>query len=223
MTQAQALSLRTKMLGALMRKARLASGKSLKEMAALIGTGSGMLSSFENGRRAISLPELELLAYHLNVPLRQFWSSGAVQSREREEFNPGLLISLRQRMIAAQLRIHREAAGLTARQLAERVGMSAERLRLYERGERPIPLPELEILLESLGRSMDEYVEAEGPVGDWASAQRAFEGLLELTPDLREFLSDPVNQPYLRLAKQLSQLSIDRLRDTAELLLDLTL
>ena len=58
--------LRSKILGAMLRKTRKESGKSIKETAAMIGSTSGKLSAYEEGKRNISLPELELFAYHIN-------------------------------------------------------------------------------------------------------------------------------------------------------------
>jgi len=41
--------------------------------------------------------------------------------------------------------------------------------------------------------------------------------------ELQEFILKPVNQPYLELAQKLSQMSVDKMRDVAEGLLDITL
>jgi transcriptional regulator with XRE-family HTH domain len=222
MTQTKAISLRTKMLGALIREARTASGKSLKELAALIGTTSGTLSSYEHGRKGISLPELELLAYHLDLSLRRFWPTDKTAPSSWANFNPALLLSLRQRMIGARLKADREAADLNQRDLARHTGISTAKLRAYENCERPVPIPELEPLLAALGHTVDEYVDTQGPIGEWDGAKRAFEGLLQLPPDLQEFVSRPENHTYIRLAKQMSQVEVDRLRTLADVLHDLT-
>jgi len=222
MTQTKAISLRTKMLGALIREARMESGKSLKELAALIGTTSGTLSSYEHGRKGISLPELELLAFHLDLSLRRFWPTDKPAPSSWANFNPVLLLSLRQRMIGARLKADREAADLNQRDLAKHTGISTAKLRAYENCERPVPIPDLEPLLAALGHTVDEYVDTQGPVGEWDGAKRAFEGLLQLPLDLREFVSRPENHTYIRLAKQMSQVEVDRLRTVADVLHDLT-
>lgn len=222
MTQTKAISLRTKMLGALIREARMAAGKSLKELAALIGTTSGTLSSYEHGRKGISLPELELLAFHLDLSLRRFWPTDKTAPSSWANFNPVLLLSLRQRMIGARLKADREAADLNQRDLAKHTGISTARLRAYENCERPVPIPDLEPLLAALGHTVDEYVDTQGPVGEWDATKRAFEGLLQLPLDLREFVSRPENHTYIRLAKQMSQVEVDRLRTVADVLHDLT-
>jgi len=223
MTDKQMLSLRSKILGAMMRKARVAAGKSRSEMSALIGGTSGSLSSMERGTRAASLPELELFAYCLDTPLRPFLGSERAPGKSQEELNPKLIIALRQRMIGALLRTHRTEAGLTMRELAGMSGLSSRRLSSYEQGDRAVPLPELEALAAGLGRQVEDYLDTEGTVGEWDARQQSFETFLELPIELREFLSEPTNRPYLDLARNLSEVSIDRLRALGQGLLDITL
>jgi transcriptional regulator with XRE-family HTH domain len=207
-----------------LRDARLKAGKSLKQAAALVGLSSGALASLERGRRSasISLPELELLAFYYRVPLWHLLSMQPVPSEWRLDFDPRVVISLRQRMIGAMLRRHREEAGLSIRSVAEAVGFPTSRVSAYERGERPIPLPELEALLKTLGRSVDVYVDQQGPVAEWVKNQQVSENLKALPADLRNFLVDPQNQTYMRLAKRLSELSSEKLHSLAELLLEVT-
>ena len=40
---------------------------------------------------------------------------------------------------------------------------------------------------------------------------------------MQQFVSKPVNQPYLELAQRLSEMSVERLRSVAEGLLEITL
>jgi hypothetical protein len=54
------------------------------------------------------------------------------------------------------------------------------------------------------------------------SEQKAIRDFLKLPPDLRGFASQPVNIPYLELARKLSGMSKDKLRSVAEGLLDIT-
>jgi transcriptional regulator with XRE-family HTH domain len=223
MADKQVLSLRGKILGAIMRKARVSAGKSLADMSALIGETSGSLSSMERGARAISLPELEIFAYSLDTPLRRFLGDDAGPVEEKEDLNPKIVVALRQRMIGALLKTHRTEAGLSMRELADMSGLSSRRISSYEQGEKPIPLPELEVLASSLGRQVEDYVDTEGPVGEWRARRLAFEAFLDLPAELREFLSEPANKPYLDLARNLSAVSIDRLRALGQGLLDITL
>ena len=223
MSNPQAESLRAKILGAMLREVRMTAGRTLRESADAIGVTPGALTAYESGRKAISLPELELLAYFLNAPLRQFWSETPGRRKMRLDANPPALIALRQRLVAAQVRMHREASGLNVRQVAEQAGITVARLRAYEEGDRPIPLPELEALLGVLGHTVNEYLDREGPVADWDTLQQALGTVLSLPSEMREFLASPESVPYLRMAHRLSTMPVDQLRNVAELLLDITL
>ena len=57
------ITLRSKTLGVLIKDARLASRMSIKECAEAIGVSSGSFSSYESGKKSPSLPELEVLAF----------------------------------------------------------------------------------------------------------------------------------------------------------------
>lgn len=223
MADRSSVLLRTKMLGALIRQARLTSGKSLKETAALVGITSGILSSYEKGRRGISLPELELLAFHLDVPLSSLTSATKAEARKKPEFNPAVLVSLRQHFIGALLKTHRTEAGLSLRQLAKSAGIPSTRLAAYEQGERPIPLAELEVLTDELGLSLKDLMDSRGPVGEWLAVQEAFDDFLRLPADIRDFMRSPDHEVYLRATLRLSELPVEKLRTVGEGLLEITL
>jgi len=222
MVDQQALMLRGRILGAKLRLVRQSVGKSLKDIGAMIGVGPATIASYESSRKSPSLPELELLAYHLDVPLRRFWAK-APAAPPRSTADPSAVIPLRQRMIATLLRSQRLEAKLAIKDIATATGIPGGRISGYEQGERPIPLPHLEAIAATLNRSVEDYVDHQGPVGHWDAAQRALEVLMDLPPDLREFISKPESKPYLRLAKHLSEMSSDKLRTVAEGLLDITL
>jgi hypothetical protein len=89
-------------------------------------------------------------------------------------------------------------------------------------GERPIPLPELEILITTLGGRIEIFFDRHGPIGQWMLSEEAMQHFLEMPTELREFVALPVNRPYLELAMKLSNMSRDKLRSVAEDLLDIT-
>lgn len=223
MVDKQSLSLRTKLLGAKMREARLASGKSLRQIARAIGISSSTLSSYELGNRAISLPDLELFAYHTGVPMKSLLGGRPATARDMAAFDQDMMRSLRKRVIGASLRSHRKSAGKTIRELATDVGLPPSRISAYERGDRTIPVPELEFITTALGRSIEEYFETEGPIGEWTTYQQLLDLVREMPPEIRRFLSNPGNLPFLQLAERLSELPADKLRSLAEGLLDITL
>ena len=133
------------------------------------------------------------------------------------------LLSVRQRVIGALLRQERNEANLSVKDTAERTGIPTHRIKAYELGERPIPLPELEVILSALGGRVEDFFDKNGPVGRWLLSQGLVQSFLELPEEMRNFVSQPVNRPYLELAMKLSEMSKDRLRSVAEGLLDITL
>ena len=65
-------TLRHRIIGAMLRKARTDAGLSQQELADKAGVTSQLLSSYELGEQAIPLPELEVLSGALDVPLKDF-------------------------------------------------------------------------------------------------------------------------------------------------------
>jgi transcriptional regulator with XRE-family HTH domain len=212
MTENQAISLRTKMLGALVREARLEAGKSIRESAELLGISPSTFSSYEHGRKGISLPELEVLCYFFETTLAQFLRSRTQSATPKPQIIVEREITLRQRLIGARIRKHRQAEEISIKALAERIDFPASRISAYERGKRSIPLPELEVLAGALGRRVEDYIELDGPIGNWLRERRAKDAFAELPLDLQEFVTDPANLTYVRLAHDLRQLPAEELR-----------
>jgi transcriptional regulator with XRE-family HTH domain len=219
------ITLRTKKLGLLIRAAREAQRRSLDDCAHAMGIGPNILALYEEGEYAPSLPEIELLAYYLQLPIAGFWANETADEAASPADTLPLeqLRSLRHRVIGALLRQEREQANLTAAQLAGLVGITVERLNAFELGEEPIPVPELEAMLSELKGRVEDLFDRKGPVGKWMADQTAVQKFLELPGSMQSFITLPVNRPYLELAIKLSEMSKERLRSVAEGLLDITL
>jgi transcriptional regulator with XRE-family HTH domain len=217
--------LRTKKLGVLIRDARLAARHNIDECAKAIGVTKGIFRAYEEGRRAPSLPELEILVYYLKLPIDHFWGKASIldEGPTTEPIDLPQLVELRQRMIGALLRQERNAASLSIKVLAHETGIPGARLKAYELGERSIPLPELEAVLTALGSRIDTFFDQSGPIGEWMGDQKSVQQFLELPKEMQAFVCQPVNRPYLELAMKLSSMSTDKLRSVAEGLLDITL
>lgn len=219
------ITIRGKKLGLLIRDARMAERRSIKECAEAIGVKAGVFRAYEEGRRYPSLPELEALVYFLKIPISQFWGnetrSDAPPPLEPQDISR--LIALRQRMIGALLRQERINANISIRNLASATGISQAKLKAYELGERPISVPELESILNVLGSRIETFFDQSGPIGEWMTSQRAMQKFLELPEEIRNFICQPVNRPYVELAMKLNELSREKLRSVAEGLLDITL
>ena len=165
------------------------------------------------------------MVYYLDLPMDHFWSKeirsdGAARSAS---LDLAKLMAVRQRKIGALLRQERMKASISIRNLAHETGIASARIKTYELGERAIPLPELEVLVRTLGGRIESFFDRHGPVGRWMLSEEAVQQFLEMPTELREFVALPVNRPYLELAMKLSNMSRDKLRSVAEDLLDITL
>jgi transcriptional regulator with XRE-family HTH domain len=168
---------------------------------------------------------LETLVFYLDLSIDHFWG------KQTKSEDPGRimkldlskLLPLRQRKIGALLRQERLKASVSIRNLSHETGIASSRIKAFELGEKPIPLPELEILVRTLGGRVESFFDRHGPVGQWMISEDTVQQFLEMPVELREFVALPVNRPYLQLAMKLSNMSRDKLRSVAEDLLDITL
>lgn len=220
-----AITLRTKKLGVLLQDARLAAGKSVEECAQTIGVSVTVFEAYEYGESSPSLPELEVLAYYLDVPMDHFWGMKAISENNSKNGEIDLLrlVGLRQRIIGTLLRQARTNANLDLETVADEMGLTASQLDAYEMGEAPIPLPVLESMGAYLDHPIKEFQDQKGPLGSKMAEQLAVQSFLDLPPELQAFICKPVNQPYLELAVRLSEMSVEKLRAVAEGLLEITL
>lgn len=218
-------TLRTKKLGVLIRDVRLAARRNIDECAKAVGVTKGVFRAYEEGRRAPSLPELEVLVYYLRLSIDHFWGKASISNEHlvTEPLDLPQLMELRQRMIGALLRQERNTASLSIKALTQETGIPVGRIKAYELGERAIPLPELEALLTALGGRIETFFDQSGPIGQWMTDQKSMQQFLGLPKELQTFVCQPVNRPYLELAMKLSSMSTDKLRSVAEGLLDITL
>lgn len=225
MTNTISMNIRAKKLGVLIQDARLAAHKSQEDCAKAIGVSQEAFEAYEFGERSPSLPELEVLAYFLNVPLDHFWGSKAISEDRTLEMHLDLeqLIGLRKRMIGALIRQARLQSDLSLDEVASGVGMSPEELEAGEMGEAELPLPVLEEIGFLVDQPIEGFMDQHGPVGTWSNQQRALQEFLRLPEDLRAFVSKPINRPYLDLAHRLSEMSVDKLRSVGEGILEITL
>jgi transcriptional regulator with XRE-family HTH domain len=216
--------IRAKKLGLLIRDARVKSGKTSEECSQAMGLSADELSAIEYGDRPPSLPEVELLAYYLEIPLDHFWGNQTLTSGgDDKEYDPAEIKEMRQRSIGLLLRKARIEAILSEEELANQAGISVTSIQSYENGEIPLPFPELEILTQLLNNSINNFEDPESLVGNWFAERDHMREFLVLPKDLQEFIGKPVNRPYLELAIKLSELKVEKLRALAEGLLEITL
>jgi transcriptional regulator with XRE-family HTH domain len=223
MQKLEAATIRNKIFGVLMRNARIRSGMTIKDTAELTGFSSNAISDYEYGRRDISLPQLEVLAYTYRVPVTYFWSDEPIPDDEDRDLPVEEAIELRRRIIGVLLRQARMEAGHSQKDLAKFLDCSSGRIANYEFGRTDIPLPELEQLAEYLEVPLSYFLD-QGirPQGDQVADVDELERLAQLPEDVRAFMLQPGNLLYVRVAMQLSTLSAESIRNVAEGLLDIT-
>jgi transcriptional regulator with XRE-family HTH domain len=220
-----AINLREKKLGLLIRDARQSAGKTKKECGASFGASSGAMGSIETGVKSPSLPEIELLAYYLDVPLEHFWLDKirSNQTSLTNDIHVEHTLSLRNRSIGELLTNMREEKSITMKELSQNIGISPARLKKFESGNIPVPLPYLEALCNYYDIEIKSFLDKSTIIGKWIVEQKSIEDFLLLSPELQDFVSKSANQSYIAIAKILSETSAEKLRAIAEGLLEITL
>jgi transcriptional regulator with XRE-family HTH domain len=219
-----AVTLRAKKLGILLKDARLNSGKTMKECGEFLGISGSTISSFEKGLSSPSLPEVEVLSFLFKLPINRFWKDTILAEEvEQDDWEREDFFTKRNRQVGAILTSAREATGKTFEEITEATGITYGRMKRFEAGETPVPLPELELLSTLLEIPLSDFFEHETQIGNWISAQDNIGQFLSLPLDIQNFVTKPTNQPYIEIAVKLSKLSADQLRSIAESLLEITI
>lgn len=216
--------IRRKKLGAILYDSRRSSCRSLEDCARILGISPEEYSQFERGEGSPTLPQLELLSLYLNVPIDVFWDNRPVSAERQETLpeNVSTALKLRNRIIAASLRLFRQKKGISTGELAQKTGIEEDVLLAYENGTRAIPLPELETFAEALEVPLSQFLDEKGPIAKRRLQKQWAEQFENLPEEMQQFIAQPVNRPYLELAMRLSALDANRLRLIAESLLEIT-
>jgi transcriptional regulator with XRE-family HTH domain len=225
MDASQEISIRNRIIGILVKRARLKSSKSQAECASMVGCSSSTFGQYERGRKGLSLPQLEALAYLFDVPVASLLDDSQPPAADAPEEGPPMdqIMMLRRKMLAVQLRQCRRSAGLSQREMAEMLGCSAHAISQVERGLRDISLAELELVAERCGKELADFLDEQAvPLSQAEQERQALARLNELPPDVRDFALRPTNALYFRIAMLLSAMKADSLRQIAETILDIT-
>jgi transcriptional regulator with XRE-family HTH domain len=220
----RALDVRSKMIGVLLRAARLRAGKTIKECAEWLGCSSHIMSQYEYGRRGISLPELELLAQVFRVPVDRLWNEDVDAAGESTPRLPASrFMELRHKEVGVLLREARSKAGKTQRECADMLGVTPDTISKYEFGNRPMPFAQLEMLASYLEVPVTTFVNLDtatthvpGSGFDLDSDAEVWTGL---PAEIKQFVRNPESLPYLQMALRLYELPQESLRHLAEAML----
>jgi transcriptional regulator with XRE-family HTH domain len=224
MPNQEVTELRNRILGILIHNTRDQARVSRQECAAILGISVNRYTSYESGRRAISLPELELLARFLEVPLDTFRGNDSLNEEAREDKLPDPIqfLDLRNRIIGAHLRQIRHEQDMTQQDMADILDCSPSTISDYEYGRRAIPVAELELIIQSVNIPLDYFRDYDSHVGMWHKMREQYSQFKALPDEMREFVLRPINQSYLELAMKLARMPAGALRSIAEGLLEIT-
>lgn len=221
---AASYNLRSKMLGVLIRDARLNAARTLEDCARLLGITPQTVEAWEYGDGVPTLPQLELLAYYLDVPVSHFWSQKTIDQDKSEKVTAQAeYMTLRNRMIGALLRQAREAAELSPEEVASTAHITLDAYQRYEVGEIPIPMSELTVLSGIVKKNMDYFLESSSYVGELLRIRQEWQHFIELEPDVREFAANPLNIGFIKIAMTFSQMNVEQLRKAAEGMLEIAM
>jgi transcriptional regulator with XRE-family HTH domain len=148
---------RAKILGVLIRDARLYSGRTVQDCANLLNISEDEFLQAELGERILSLPSLEALAMYLDVSLDHFWGDQVIGHTRRTDYTA--FMDRQNERIGQLLQQAREDQERTLADLADEIKVSPEQIAAYESGEAPVPLLDLDRLARYLGHSLNYFID----------------------------------------------------------------
>jgi transcriptional regulator with XRE-family HTH domain len=207
----------------MIRDARRRAGRSSKECAQILNMPPEQFKQAESGDYLISLPDIEALAIYLGIPMGYFWGTESLED-VLSHVDYESLIQLRHRVIGVLLRQLRLQEKRTQKDLSAALDIDRKLVQQYETGTASIPFVHLEKLGHELGVSIEYFAdEQRGPLGMHEAQHKLRQQFKSLPPELQTFLLNPVNVTYVETAWRLSEMDVDKLRQIAESLLDITL
>jgi len=220
-----AILTRNKIIGVLLRDARLCSGTSVQECAQALSREPEWFLRAELGEVGLTLPQLESVAHVLHVPLSRFLGDVELpdDGREGAAVPYADIMTTRRKIIGVILRQSRMQAGRTVEDTGAALDLTPDQLEAIERGEAEIGLAELEALAGELGLPFDAFV-AEDLVAFPTEVEEGGGGELpaHIADEIRDFVLQPINLPYLQIAQNLSEMPAETLRQIAAGLLEIT-
>ncbi len=225
MLSPESILVQNKIIGVMLRDSRVRAGKTVQECAQALSCAPQIIAQAEEGSVGLSLPQLEVLAHFLGVPLYRFLGEEDIGDQEvRTSPLPyDRVMIVRRKIIGVLLRQARVQAGRHPDQLAASLGMTTERMMRIEMGEEPISMVELRDWAETLGLPFDTFIAEDViPLTETERNARDLRRLAQLPSQIREFVLKPINVPYLQVAMNLSTMPAESLRQIASGLLEIT-
>jgi transcriptional regulator with XRE-family HTH domain len=207
----------------LLRDARLNAERTVEDCAYLLRITPEAMEGWEYGDSVPSLPQLELLAFYLGVPISHFWGIETLEARHGRHVDiQGEYVALRNRMVGALLRQAREEQNISLEELSQASALPIEQLQSYELGELPIPMHELSVLSGSVKKNTNYFLESSGYIGELLATREEWRHFNELPEEKRQFAANPRNVGFIEIAIMLSKMPVENLREVGASILDIT-
>lgn len=220
---AESYRIRARMIGVLIHDARLNAERSIDECADLLRVTPEEMQAWEYGDSTPSLPQIELLAFYLGVPVSHFWGTDTLEAKYgRHTDIQSEYVALRTRMIGALMRQAREELGLDLNAVSTDSAIPSDVLAQYEMGELPVPMHELNVLSSILKKNTSYFLESSGYVGEWLRMREEWKHFLELPDEMRRFAANPRNIGFIEIAIMFSKMPVEDLRQVGASILDIT-
>lgn len=216
------LSLQNRMIAVQLKQARLQNAKSIQDCASILNINESDYENFESGLISPSLPELEVLSFVFDRPIQLFFESDLSSDSGISPEKIKMVVELRTKIIATKMMVLRNEKEMSINDVSSNTGILVSDLQDYETCEKKIPYVEFDALCKLYGLKTLDFVSQDNLIGQINSEKEEFNNYLKLPEDLRSFVSKPINQLYLELAKKLSDTDVEKLRSLAENLLEIT-
>jgi transcriptional regulator with XRE-family HTH domain len=204
--------------------AREVCGKTVKECGLLLDIPTSRLKNYEAGKYVPSLPEIEALSFLYRIPILAFFQQNAI---ENHLHTPGSvqiqrLVEIRQLIIGTRIHLAREKAKISMKQLSKTTSIPTSRIKRYEEGTKPIALDDLQKIIDALNLNLDDFFDRESPLGNWQNTQSKNIAFEHLPEEIKDFIADPNNLHYLKVAHNLSKIGMDTFINLSDSLAELT-
>ncbi|MCX6054001.1 MAG: hypothetical protein NTZ74_03635 [Chloroflexi bacterium] len=223
----QLLTLKAKKIGVILSFNRQKASFSLDILSQLTGISSEELKQIEKGEKCASLPQLEMIAYRLGIPLSGL-ILGTSPTGNALSINQELIDNLsgiQNRLISLRLKKIRIQKNIPIEKIAEQCLVTVETYEQYELGVTPLPYPVLDCLCTFFGIQPLSLISNDNPllINKVQTKDKPLtKNTVKLPEELANFIANPDNLPYLELAIRLSRMEATKLRSIAESLLEIT-
>ncbi len=230
--ESQLSSIKMKKMGMKLAMTRQNSGYTLVDLSRETGIDTVALAAFEQGASNPSLPQLESLATTFGRSIDELISEIPLEIKKKSFDTIGLLRreKLHDRMIGLQVKKHRLDQHVSIETLALACGITRSEMEAYESGLSSIPFLVLVAICHELGISYEMFISSKpAAISETNKAEEPQQQVqsqypvLDLPEELQEFISKPVNLPFVELAQKMSEMDAKKLRQIAESILEITL